>query len=166
MEVGAGGPCKKFFNSSVRMSPSTLMSAKIGKGGLRVEAGCEQQRSCSSVLDEVRMRQLAKVSEWQQHNLVAGSKDVRHQQLANKGALRAYLLDKDIPIPAESHESVNTRLHSLGYWQHDTPIVRRTFTSTGIKVTGSVPPKEYASCDLEQCKCQWQARRLGRQKSS
>ena len=61
--------------------------------------GCEQQRSRPLVLlDEIRMRRpnlqeechgivnisrhwrpLAKVTEWQQHNLVAGSKDVQHQ---------------------------------------------------------------------------------------
>ena len=117
------------------------------------------QAKCHCIVDISRhWRPLAKVTGRQQHNLVAGSKDVRHQRLVYKGALRAYPLDEGIPIPAESHEGVNTRLHSLGDWQHDAPIVRRTLPSTGIEVTGGVPPEGHVSCDLEQCKCQWQAR--------
>ena len=90
---------------------------------------------------------------------------MRHQGLVDKGALGTYLLDKGIAIPAESHESVHSGLHSLGHWKHDAPIVRRTFTSTGVKVARSVPSKGHVSRDLEQCNCQWQARRLSRQKS-
>ena len=75
------------------------------------------QEKCHCIVDISRhWRPLAKVTGRQQHNLVAGSKDVRHQRLVYKGALRAYPLDEGIPIPAESHEGVNTWLHSLGYW--------------------------------------------------
>ena len=38
------------------------------------------------------------------------------------------------------------------------PIVRCSFSSTGIKVTSSVPAEGHISCDLEQCKCQGQPR--------
>ena len=125
---------EEFFNSSVAdVTINPDISKELGKGGLRVQARCEQERPCSSVLlDKIRMRctnlqeechcivdisshwrPLAKVTGRQQHNLVAGSKDVRHQRLVYKRALRAYSLDEGIPIPAESHEGVNTRLHSL-----------------------------------------------------
>ena len=98
------------------------------------------QEECHGIVDIAgHWRQLAKVTGWQEDNLVAGSEDARHQWLVDKGALRALPLDKGIAIPAKSHESVNSRLHSLGYRKHDAPIVRRTFTCTGVEVTSSVP---------------------------
>ena len=55
------------------------------------------QEECHCIADILcHWQLLATVTERQQHNLVAGSK-------------------KGIPIPAKSHEGVNTRLHSLGY---------------------------------------------------
>ena len=39
------------------------------------------QEKCYGTVDISRhWRLLAKVTEWQQHNLIAGSKDVRHQR--------------------------------------------------------------------------------------
>ena len=93
---------EEFFNTSVAdVAVNPDVSKELGNGGLRVQAGCEQERPCSSVLlDEIRMRRtnlqekchcivdisrhwrpLAKVTGRQQHNLVAGSKAVRHQRL-------------------------------------------------------------------------------------
>ena len=72
------------------------------------------QEECHCIVDiSSHWRPLAEVTGRQQHNLVAGSKDLRHQRLLDKRALRAYLLDEGITIPAESHEGVNTWLHSL-----------------------------------------------------
>ena len=122
------------------------------------------QEECHGTVDIAgHRRQLAKVTE-QQNNLVAGSENARYQWLVDKGTFRVHLLDKGIAVPAESHESVHSRLHSsLGHRKHDAPIVRRTFTRTGVKVASSVPSEGHVSCDLEQCDSQWQARRLSRQ---
>ena len=86
--------------------------------------------------------------------MVAASEDARHQWLVDKGAFRA--------IPTEGHESVHSRLHSLGYRKHDAPIVRRTFICTGVKVASGVPSEGCVSCDLKQHDSQWLFFCLGR----
>ena len=60
------------------------------------------QEECHCIVDILSdWRPLVEVTE-RQHNLVAGSKYLRHQRLVNKRAFRAYLLDESIPIPAKS----------------------------------------------------------------
>ena len=45
------------------------------------------QEECHSIVDIAGHRwQLAKVTGWQQDNLVAGSENARHQRLVDKGA--------------------------------------------------------------------------------
>ena len=106
---------------------------ELSKGDLRIQARCEEERASSSMLlDKIRIRcaqmqegchcivditchwrPCTEVTGRQQHNLAAGSEDLRHQRLVDKRALRAYLLDEGITTPAKGHEGVDTRLHSL-----------------------------------------------------
>ena len=122
---------EEFHPSVGDVAVDSDVSKELGKDGLRVQAGCEEERSCSSVfLDEIRMRHtnlqekchstvnisshwrpLAKVTERQQHHLVA----VRMCGTSSwyTRGLRAY------PPAGQEHSDtgcVNTRLHSLGFW--------------------------------------------------
>ena len=74
-----------------------------------------------------------------QYNVVAGRENLRDERLVNKRALRATLLNKRIAIRTEDHQGVDTRLHPLGHRQHDTPVMRGSFTSTCVKISSSVP---------------------------
>ena len=98
------------------MSPSTLMSAKslvacVSKRGVsRSSLLDKDQDTLCAHAGRVPLAQYIScatrghATERQQHNLEAGGEDLRHQRLVDRQALRAYLLDESITIPAESHE--------------------------------------------------------------